>query len=74
MPALTLRGNSITLAQAIKASGLADTGGRAKHLIRNGQVLVNGQLDSRPGRKLNAGDRFQVAGGAEWVLQAAERS
>lgn len=65
---LTLRGEYITLAHAIKAVGLADTGGQAKLLVREGQVTVNGEAATQPGRKLRAGDRFGMAGGPEWTI------
>ena len=46
---IILRGEPITLAQAVKLAGLADTGGQAKLLVRAGQVRVNGSLEERPG-------------------------
>jgi ribosome-associated protein len=70
MPTLTLRGEYITLAQAAKAAGLADTGGQAKYLVRCGTIKVNGAVVEQPGRKLHAGDRFQIDGGEEWVVVA----
>jgi ribosome-associated protein len=65
---LALRGGHITLAQAVKAVGLADTGGQAKVLVRTGTVTVNGAPATQPGRKLHAGDRFGLAGGSEWTI------
>jgi len=67
---LPLRGPYITLAQAIKAVGLADSGGQAKYLVRQGEVRVNGVPETQPGRKLHAGDRFGIAGGHEWTITA----
>ncbi len=69
MPTLTLRGEHITLAQALKAAGLADSGGQAKHLARGGTVTVNDQVEVQPGRKLHDGDRFRVNGLEEWAVQ-----
>lgn len=60
----------LTLAQAVKASGMADTGGGAKVLIREGGVLVNNQVELRPGCKLKAGDRFSPLGGKPWLVIA----
>ncbi len=57
---LTLRGEHITLDALLKASGLAGSGGAAKVLIAGGQVLVNGQIETRRGRKLRAGDEVTV--------------
>jgi ribosome-associated protein len=71
MNTLPLRGDHITLAHAVKAAGLADSGGQAKHLIRGGSVRVNGALETRPGHKLSAGDRIDLQG-EEWVVVAAE--
>ena len=59
---LALRGEHITLAQALKAVGLAGTGGQAKYLVREGGASVNGVPETQPGRKLRSGDRFSFAG------------
>jgi ribosome-associated protein len=67
---LALRGEHITLAHAVKAVGLADTGGQAKVLVREGGVTVNGSAVTQPGRKLRPGDRFGLAGGPEWTITA----
>jgi ribosome-associated protein len=67
---LLLRGDHITLAQALKAVGVAGTGGHAKHVVRNGEATVNGEPATQPGRKLRAGDRFGLAGGGEWTITA----
>ena len=67
---LTLRGDHITLAQALKAVGVAGTGGQAKFLVRNGDAVVNGEPATQPGRKLRVGDRFGVVGGGEWTIIA----
>jgi ribosome-associated protein len=65
---ISLRGEYITLAQAVKAAGLAHTGGQAKLMIRERMVAVNGAAAEQPGRKLRAGDRFGLAGGEEWTI------
>ena len=46
----------IKLGQALKATGLADSGIDAKEIIQQGLVLVNGEIDERRGRKLYDGD------------------
>ena len=52
--------SGITLSQALKASGVAGTGGEAKVLIQNGEVTVNGDTEFRRGRKLGSGDVVEV--------------
>lgn len=49
-----------TLGQALKVAGIAGTGGEAKVLIQFGEVLVNGEVEERRGRKLQAGDVIGV--------------
>jgi len=46
----------------LKAAGLAASGGGAKMLIAAGGVQVNGETETRRGRKLRAGDRVDVGG------------
>lgn len=67
---ITLRSDHITLAQAVKVAGLADTGGQAKILIREGTFSVNDLVEKQPGRKLRAGDRFGPVGGQQWTVTA----
>ena len=50
----------ITLGQALKASDLVGSGGEAKVLIQAGEVLVNGEVETRRGRKLGPGDVVEV--------------
>jgi ribosome-associated protein len=50
----------ITLGQALKASDLVGSGGEAKVLIQAGEVLVNGEVETRRGRRLIPGDVVEV--------------
>jgi ribosome-associated protein len=49
-----------TLGQALKAAGLVGTGGEAKVLIQAGEVSVNGEVETRRGRKLEEDDVVEV--------------
>jgi ribosome-associated protein len=69
---LPLKGKYITLAQAVKVVGLANSGGEAKHLVRDGRFRVNGVVETQPGRKLRLGDRFGALGGPECVITVGE--
>lgn len=46
----------ITLESFIKLKGVSSTGGHAKMMITEGLVTVNGQNETRRGRKLRQGD------------------
>jgi len=57
---MTESGKFIKLDQFLKWQGIADTGGQAKQLILDGEVRVNGQVETRRGRKLANGDRVTI--------------
>lgn len=67
--AFALRGEHITLDALLKATGLASSGGEAKVFITEGRVQVNGEVETRRGRKLRAGDLVAL-GNARVQLQA----
>jgi ribosome-associated protein len=46
----------ITLSQFLKLMGVAGTGGQAKLMVQGGMVQVNGEVETRRGRKLKNGD------------------
>ena len=46
----------------LKLKGIAGTGGQAKNVIRSGDVVVNGAVETRNRRKLNSGDVVVVKG------------
>lgn len=62
MQKLELKDEFIRLGQALKATGLVDSGAQAKTVITQGQVRVNGEVDLRRGRKLYDGDVVSFGG------------
>ena len=59
---IDLRDKSIKLGQFLKLSDLVDTGADAKGLLARGLVRVNGDVETRRGRQLVAGDVVECAG------------
>jgi ribosome-associated protein len=57
---LPIRGESIRLGQALKLSGLAESGGEARALVEDGAVTVNAEVETRRGRQLRHGDVVAV--------------
>ena len=53
---------TIKLDQFLKFVGVASTGGEAKLMIQDGDVKVNGEIETRRGRKLVTGDSVIVQG------------
>ena len=57
-----LRDEFIKLGQALKAANLVQDGVEAKFVIQDGLVTVNGEVDTRRGRKLYDGDVISYQG------------
>lgn len=52
MYTIKLREEFIKLGQALKAAGVVENGAEAKEVIIEGLVKVNGEIDTRRGKKL----------------------
>lgn len=52
----------IKLDQFLKLAQFVESGGQAKQVIRAGYVRVNGEVETRRGRKLRHGDVVNVDG------------
>ena len=53
---IKLRDDFIKLGQALKAANLVESGATAKDVIQDGLVKVNGEEETRRGKKLYPGD------------------
>ncbi|WP_316621808.1 RNA-binding S4 domain-containing protein [Ruminococcus sp.] len=62
MERITINEEYIRLDNLMKFSGLCDTGGRAKYLIQNGEVKLNGEVCTMRGKKIRTGDRVEYQG------------
>lgn len=52
----------IKLDSLLKLAGLCDTGGLAKNVIQQGLVKVNGEVETRRGKKLYPKDEIEFDG------------
>ena len=62
MEEIVLRDEFIKLGQAIKAAGLAESGVEAKIVIQDGEVKVNGVVETQRGKKLFGGEVVEYNG------------
>lgn len=62
MEEIVLRDEFIKLGQAIKAAGLVDSGVEAKIVIQDGEVKVNGVVETQRGKKLFGGEVVEYNG------------
>lgn len=52
----------LTLTDALKMTGIVSTGGEAKVRIQSGEILLNGEIETRRKKKLQAGDIIEALG------------
>lgn len=62
MEEVKLRDEFIRLGQALKAANLVESGVMAKLVIQDGLVSVNGEVETRRGKKLTDGDVVSFEG------------
>ena len=62
MEAIEISDEFIKLGQALKLANLVSSGVEAKVVVQNGEVKVNGEVDTRRGKKLVPGDTFEFDG------------
>ena len=62
MEEIVLRDEFIKLGQAIKAAGLVESGVEAKIVLQDGEVKVNGVVETQRGKKLFGGEVVEYNG------------
>lgn len=62
METIKIRDEFIKLGQLLKLAGLVESGVDAKFVIQDGLVKVNGQVETRRGKKIVAGDVVEFDG------------
>ena len=62
MVSIAIQTKTIRLSQLLKLANVVQDGAEAKFRITNEEVLVNGVMEIRRGRKLRNGDRIEIAG------------
>ena len=70
---ITIKDEFIKLGQAMKLAGLSETGVDAKFSIEEGKVKVNGETETRRGKKLYNGDSFSFMGQEVTVVSKIEK-
>lgn len=59
---ISIKEDFIRLDSAMKLANLVSTGGHAKIVIQDGEVLVNGEICTMRGKKLYKGDKVEFDG------------
>ncbi|MDY0301926.1 MAG: RNA-binding S4 domain-containing protein [Trichlorobacter sp.] len=63
-----IKDDAIKLDSFLKLADLVMSGGEAKQLIQNGYVQVNGQPETKRGRKLYDGDRVKLDDAGVFII------
>ena len=63
------KGEYITLQQVLKVLGVIGAGGDAKGFLSEVEVKVNGERETRRGRKLREGDVLNIPDYGETILK-----
>lgn len=58
----------IKLDQFLKLAAVVQTGGEAKMLITDGEVLVNGDVCTKRGKKLRVDDTVEIRGHDSFIV------
>ena len=69
---LAIHTEFIKLQDALKYANIVYSGGEAKQVIQDEQVLVNGEVCTMRGKKLRDGDKFEFAGQKFVIIHEAE--
>jgi len=59
----------ITLGQFLKVADIIATGGMAKWFLSEYEIVVNGEVDQRRGRKLRSGDKVEIQEHGAYLLE-----
>ena len=62
MEAVEIKDEYIKLGQLLKLTNMVSSGVEAKIVIQNGEVMVNGEVDTRRGRKVYPQDVVEFDG------------
>lgn len=65
MPEIKITTEFIKLDALLKFASMVGSGGEAKMLIQDGQVLVNDEVCTMRGKKIRPGDTVKIVGGNE---------
>lgn len=72
MDKIFIKDEYIKLGQALKLAGLADSGLDAKYAIQEGEVTLNGNVETQRGKKCVPGDKISFQG-STFVIEGNDK-
>jgi len=64
-----IEGPYIELLALLKATSIAQTGGHAKFIVEDGDVIRNGQVEERKRAKIIPGDILEIGGEIRIIME-----
>nr|WP_241966242.1 S4 domain-containing protein YaaA [Staphylococcus simulans] len=58
----------ITLGQFLKTEGIIESGGQAKWFLKDFEVFLNGERETRRGKELEDGDQIEIPEVGSFVI------
>jgi len=72
MKTVEINHEPVELYKILKFEGLSPSGGDAKAAVADGQVKVNGAVETRKRRQIVSGDRIEFAGQVLKIVKAPD--
>lgn len=73
MKTIELSREPVELFKILKFEGIADSGGQAKAMIDDGEVIVNGEVETRKRKKIVSGDTLECLGEVFEIRLASDK-
>ncbi|WP_258007327.1 S4 domain-containing protein YaaA [Staphylococcus sp. 17KM0847] len=63
----------LTLGQFLNYEGIIESGGQAKWFLQEYEVFLNGEHETRRGKKLNDGDQIDIPEVGSYIIKIGEQ-
>ncbi|MBH9581585.1 S4 domain-containing protein YaaA [Staphylococcus felis] len=63
----------MTLGQFLNYEGIVESGGQAKWFLKEYEVFLNGEHETRRGKKLKNGDQIDIPEVGSYIIQFGEQ-
>ncbi|PPD65278.1 RNA-binding S4 domain-containing protein [Staphylococcus pseudintermedius] len=65
--------SALTLGQFLNYEGIIESGGQAKWFLSEYEVFLNGELETRRGKKLQDGDQLDIPEVGSYIIKFGEQ-
>jgi S4 domain protein YaaA len=69
MKKIIIQTEYIALGQFLKLADIIQSGGEAKWFLSENEIVINGEIDNRRGRKLRNNDQIEINGFGSFIVK-----